>query len=321
MRNFFVALGLSIWFADSSIAQNELIELVNQRAKAYSLEAEFALPEYQMLVDMEVESSPDSALLFSSKAKMELVQTKIGTFKRCDINPKIFADDRVGARNGKGGVMDFGPFARIERWERVVVDKRVFDLIDNSRVPIPKTTPLRPVHEVMLRLSTNCIKPFDWPIHGPGGFDSSAEERDSYKIVFGRERICIFATQTEGNRLESHWSKEGVKIGAVHRILFQDDLPVLSEIFVLRGEDEAQRYDLKNAMKLIRTETTWQEVGEARVPRTVVSDIRGFGRDRRLLVVMAKFQFFKPGDESFEKRKAEIGELVDRVRRDNKDER
>lgn len=292
--------------------QDGLIDIAKQHANSFSLDAEFGLPEYRMVAEIEVESTPDSALLFSSRASMEVVQIDSVRFERFDINPKIIADDRISARNEKGGVLDLGPFARIERWERLHFDDKVFDLLGGNGVRAPLNG-IRQVHPVMLRLSTTCVKPFDWPIHTPGAFAGGTSEKDLYKLVFGEDRACVFAKGTSED-LETHWTKIGAKISFVRAINFKDGLPVLSQLYVFREMVDPKDYDLRKATRLITTETKWDNYGGMMLPKAIVSEISGVGQDRKSLIVLSNLKFYKEGDKSFEERKAELSSLVNAIR-------
>jgi hypothetical protein len=169
-------------------------ELAKQHSKFYSLEAEFGLDEYRMVAKIAAESSTEAELLFSSKATMEILRATDIRYERFDCSPKIHSDDRQNANNGKGGVVDYGPFARRENWERIEVDGRWLDLRESSGVG--KKTPIfsQPVHEYYLRNSTACLGPFDWPIQGPSYFNGNRKEKDNHKLVFGADRKCVCKT-------------------------------------------------------------------------------------------------------------------------------
>ncbi len=292
-------------FCVTGYAQDELIEAAKKRAAAFALEAEFSLPEYHMIVDVVAESSPESALVFTSKSSMEVFQTKTIRFESFACEPKILSDARDGAINGKGGVLDYGPFARQERWERLIVDGMTFDLLDDDYKKVKSS---EPVHQFFLNLSTFCVKPFDWPLLGPGGFDGRAKEQELFKYIFGRDRVCVAAEKNGSELLDSYWTLDSPKVTAVRRVIFKEDLPVCSEIYLLRKESAPRGYDLKSAIKIIRTDTAWQEFGDTFVPKTMTAQIIGVGRNRSEQLVKVKLQFFREGDRIFEKRKQDLEE-------------
>ena len=292
-------------FCVTGYAQDELIEAAKERAVAFALEAEFALPEYHMVVDIDAESSPESTLLFTSKSSMEVFQTKTIQFESFASEPKILSDARDGAINAKGGVLDYGPFARRERWERLIVDGKTFDLLDDD---FKKVKGSEPAHPVSLNASTFCVNPFDWPLLGPGGFDGRKKEQELFKYTFGRDRVCVAAEKNGPELLDSHWTLVSSKVTAIQRVTFKEDLPVCSEIYLLRKESDPKGYDLKSAMKIIRTDTAWQEFGDTFVPKTVVLKIIGVGGNRSGQLIKAKMQFFRDGDRIFEKRKQDLAE-------------
>ncbi len=59
---------LAIFCSGLLFAQDELVDKGRECAKAFSLEAEFGLPEYRMIAEITAETPPDAALLFRSKA-------------------------------------------------------------------------------------------------------------------------------------------------------------------------------------------------------------------------------------------------------------
>jgi hypothetical protein len=291
----------------------DLIEYAKQQAVSYSLEAEFGLDEYQMIADISVEASPDSELLFNSKATMELLETKDLRLESFDCTPKIATDDRSRANNGKG-VEDYGAFGRRERYERITIDGKVFDLRDiDGKRKIPKFS--EPVHEGIMRYSTNCVKPFDWPIHGPSSFDGRVRSKDYYKFTFGTDRKCIFATQRAGGLLETHWTKPVPSINAIRSITFKEELPVCSELHLFGRKVDPQKYELKSGVRLIKTETTWGEFRDTFVPKTVVSQIYAQPGIQQRLLLVARISIYSTGDNRFEERKEQALKLATTIDR------
>lgn len=285
--------------------QDELVSKGRECAKSFSLEAEFGLPEYQMVAEITAETPPDAALLFKSKATMGIFHTEEYLVEKFSCYPKILSDDRPNGNNGKGGVMDYGPFGRIENWERMTLKDCTVDLINGQgKRIVPKWD--APVHPFTKSISTVCVKPFDWPIHGPSAFNGSMNEHDAYRFTFGADRKCISATNIDG-LIETHWIKTSPQVLAVQKITFKDELPVCAETYLFGKPVDIKKYDLKEAFRLVRTETTWGKCGDTSVPRSIVSKTSGHSG----LLLTTKVRLYSTDDEIFKKSKEQYSKLLE----------
>lgn len=289
--------------------QDEHIDLAKNEAESFSLEAMFAFEEYRMFAEISVEASPDSELLFTSKATMEILQTseyRVESFRNF---PKIFSDDRLVRSTEKGGFILGGPFSRAENWERLVVDGNAYEMLDElGRQKSPNFA--QPIGLAELSLATACMQPYDWPLHGPTSFNPRFSERNFHKTTFGKDRVCVFAARKDG-LLESHWLKPSDNVMGVRTVTFKNGSVIGSRLYVYRKPIDIKTYDLKKGWPMVTTETTWVEQDGSSVPKTVVSVIRpNVGSDESLLLV-ANIKLFSTGDAQFKEKKNKISLLVD----------
>jgi len=166
---FFIAAVVVIDIG-SSLGQDRDIADAKQRAVAFSLEAEFAFPEYRMVAEVTTEASPESEYLFKSKATMEILHTKEFRVESLHNDPKLIADDRLV--KSTGGVIYAGPFTRFANHEWVFVDDKLYDLhgkiidlgsLDGKRHPLNLSEPIEESSNVV-DITIDNIQPFDWPL-------------------------------------------------------------------------------------------------------------------------------------------------------------
>jgi hypothetical protein len=177
--------------------EDDLIVRAKDESSAYSLEAEFAWPEYRFEAKISVEASPDSEFLFSSNANMQILQTVNYRWERMWNVPLVVSDDRAVKSTTPGGEIYAGPFTGIENWERLHINGEVFDLRDDEDKVSPPDF-ARPVSQVQLILGTACVPPFDWPLHGTQTFDPISKEVNLYKHLFGEDH-CASSRSKKAN--------------------------------------------------------------------------------------------------------------------------
>lgn len=268
----------------------------------FCLEAEFGLEEYLMIADITAESAPTASLLFKSRATMEVLEVDGVVVEKFNCRPKILSDDRV--KRVPGAIQDYGPFGRIEKWERLTVNGITVDLLDKSGLTQVKPNLSQPVSPILRRLSTVCIKPFDWPLQNPSSFLDTLGYRDLYKIEFGADRKCIHMEEREGV-IVTHWIKPSPEVIAVSVFAFKEDLPVSYDLYLFRKPINVNSYDIKDSKRLIRTSTVWGQSGGTPVPRTVVSQSSGESG----LLLTATLEIYTKGDERFAEQKRKCIEL------------
>ena len=293
------------------LAEDELIAQAKSCAKAFALEAEFGLDNYLMTAEISADATPQSELLFTASASMEILQYSNVRLDRFECRPKILDDDRVIKNKVKGSKLDPGPFARMENWENLKVGEKAYSLRDRNGKRVPPVLS-GPADVYMQSINTGCMKPFDWPIHGPSSFHAQNNEHDFYKHTFGLERVCVFA-ERKGELLESHWIKPGPAVIAIRSVFFRENLPVSSELFLFGRPIDPKKYDLKNAVSLVKTETRWHECGGTFVPKSVVSKITETPGNPQTVLLVVKMKVSSEGDEDFEGRKQEINRLVESI--------
>lgn len=295
------------------LGEDDLVQVGKERATAFSLQAEFDLSEYLMTAEMSIDSSPESEFLFSARPKTYVLQTKDYRAEGFTCRPTVLADDRQDAVGPGGGYMHAGPFTSIEIWERLTLENKSYELLDGQGLRAePALVEKESVHELRRRIGTACIKPFDWPLLGPNSFESTLNDRDCYATIFGKDRQCVFARQSD-DRLETHWLRPSPSARGVCSVVFQGGLPVCNTLYVF-SKSPVDGYELDEGIVLVRSETKWRKAGDTDVPEVVVSTFKSDLTRKGNLVVVANIGISLPGDKAFEEKKKDIDEVADSIK-------
>lgn len=301
----------------SFFEKDEIVE-AKGHAIDFALNAEFEFPEYRMVADITAEASPESEYLFRSKATMEILKSKEFRVESLMNVPKLIADDRIVKSNG--GIIYAGPFTRFDKFEWLCLDNEWYDLQgkvidfgseDVKRQPLDLSEPIKGFPGLMEMAN---IQPFDWPLCTASGFDRSLKDRDMYKYLFGKDRLCVFASSAQG-LLETHWVRPSNRVAGVDKITFERDLIVSRQLYVYSKPIDIKNIDLTAGWLHTDSHTIWEKKGSWSYPKKVVMTMRqDFGKPNAVQLVV-DIGLFCPGDREFDSREKKVQQQIDEARK------
>jgi hypothetical protein len=266
----------SIAYPDDSVNHAKSV------AQDYMDNEEFALGDYLMVVDLNVTTSPESDLLFSSVGQMSLFCEGKDSLSFLSWRPTI-ADD---ARQGKNQTAA-RPFASYETVFEASIQGKKYLVVEGDQ--------LVPLEEKNLAVPFHCVvRPYDWPLHTLESFSriGSRDTRGLGKVCFGN-KICFSATETN-QMLESFWGVP-TEASAYFRVRSKDDLIVRSELVLMEKKAKPESIDVRDKRHKVLNDiqTKWTKLGDADVPEEVNSwMLRESSTSSCLYQLQAKLKFF-----------------------------
>ena len=274
----------------------------------FMLDAEFVLDRgFFVVAVINVESSPDSDLLFKSRVYTELFQESERRFEFFETNPTIIADDRAAEKKQLDGPMG----AQLDKSKRLYLKSGTYDMLDKYSDPIVSPKKVWEKSST-LRFGSTVVNPYDWPHLSFGSFSKSGE-RNLAKSIFGEDRECIYA-KDDGQKLDTHWVKKD-QFKSIKRVCFRRERPVLMEVYYFHKGFKADSYKLSDGVLILRTETEWgsQKGNEDVFPKRVVSTQFNGPASSAYTKYVGDIQVYHAEHDEFKKKSKEIEDAVKKI--------
>lgn len=268
-----------------------------------ALAEEFSLEDYVMGVDVTVETTPDSEILFSSTGHFEVLKQKDKQLAYVNWKANIVDDSRQGRKK-----QAINPFAWNEEILYVTRGQTEYFLgADKGFRVLNKKSPIGPYHGVVL--------PFSWPVHTLQTFQRMHGGVGGLKELLANQ-ICFQAREDNGI-LESYWTVPSKAIG-FSRLRSKDNL-LLQYDLILRDKasvPEEVDVDDKNNTVLASVKTKWTRFGDADVPNEVRSMLlKKSATAATEYHIVAKLQFHASESEIYSKMLIQLTEFEAQIDR------
>jgi hypothetical protein len=259
-----VAVAISL----TCMSDDSLMDSVKGDIEIYDFTFSESLQEYYMDVDFEAESSADAPLLFVSKGKMRRLQTRMGEYEYCAVNPQILSDERTDSNER--------PLSTSSTDEHIVVDGKTRLFVQTPFSGTGNITNKWLLIDEQYRRNKllpefRCIHLADWPFITEMSFDSTKAKPNILRNVYLGGSRCFRARQISGKLVESAWAT-APKANGLTVLQFRDGLPVKRQVYVFRFnfEPEKELPDIKNGTLACSVETQWAKLpGDIDVPSII----------------------------------------------------
>jgi len=194
-----VAVAISL----TCMSDDSLMDSVKGDIEIYDFTFSESLQEYYMDVDFEAESSADAPLLFVSKGKMRRLQTRMGEYEYCAVNPQILSDERTDSNER--------PLSTSSTDEHIVVDGKTRLFVQTPFSGTGNITNKWVLIDEQYRRNKllpefRCIHLADWPFITEMSFDSTKAKPNILRNVYLGGSRCFRARQISGKLVESAWA-------------------------------------------------------------------------------------------------------------------
>ena len=289
-----------VFFSNSLVfAQDDLVNLAEQRLASYSTRILDDFPKYYVKSKSKVKTSPDSKM----ELEFDLVHER---FKDIDSDIDWLRWEKT-LKDEPPELNGYPLFAVPFRNEKLITKKSTF---------VPKLGEeaegnFRKVEQFSVFRGQEFVDPFNWSYLtsnylGKNGCESRKLFIEEYLPLI----YCSGANGTE-EQLESFWKyKRPDAVGQI-RIVFANEHPIVFEIvYFPQGEREKDNPDRKKGKSICQIATKWTMVGETAVPVAVESALREGGFS---MSISTKIDWYLN-----EKIPAEVRSVLSRVHLDEK---